>query len=145
MKVLLFAPPFELSAKKMTAYPLGLCYLGAVLERDKHIVKAYNYLWQDWNKVKDEIKEIIIKEKPNIIGVSLMTTNRTNGFELAKLTKEINPNIKVIFGGVHSTIMYEQILNNFPIDFIVLGEGEITFPKLLRAIENKTPYNMIDE
>ena len=39
-------------------------------------------------------------------------------------------------GGSHATHMYKQILENFPVDFIVRFEGEFTFPELIKAIEH---------
>ena len=137
MKIMLFAPSFETPAHQAASYPLALAYLGAVLEKEGHSVKAFDYIHDDWGKVEEKVKHLLISEKPQIVGVSSMTTNRTAAFKLAKLVKSINPSIKVIFGGVHPTLMYEQILKNFPVDFVVIGEGEETIRELVNAIESK--------
>ncbi len=137
MKILLFAPSFETPAQQAASYPLALAYLGAVLEKEGHSVKAFDYIHDEWAKVENQVKSIIIQEKPQIIGVSSMTTNRIAAAKLAKLANSIDPNIKVIFGGVHPTLMYEQILLNLPVDFVVIGEGEETIVELVSAIESK--------
>jgi radical SAM superfamily enzyme YgiQ (UPF0313 family) len=139
-KVLFFATPYEFSSKQdLGIYPLGISYLGAVLERKGYRTNAFTFLFDDWEKAKPNMIEIIKSENPDVIGISSMTTNRTSSFELAKIIKSINPEIKVILGGVHPTIMYEQILENLPVDFIVLGEGEETMAELIKALENKSP------
>lgn len=143
MKITLIMTPFEVPAGGIHAsYPLGLCFLGSVLEKEGHICKPYNYLWpRGWNEIKSEIEKIIREEQPDVVGISAMTTNRISSFELAKLTKSINPNIKVIMGGVHPSMMYKQIIENFPVDFVVIGEGEETIVELVKAIENNLPLD----
>jgi radical SAM superfamily enzyme YgiQ (UPF0313 family) len=143
MKILLFSPPFEAPAQEAASYPLALGYLGTFLEENKHEVKAFDFLFNSWDNVKEKIEQIIKKEKPDIIGISSMTTNRTSSFLLTELAKKINPEIRVILGGVHPTIMYEQILMNFPVDFVVIGEGEHTFLDLVKAIEKRYPKSRL--
>jgi len=141
MKFLLFSPPSELSdfsvKDENPIYPLGLAYLGAVLENEGHEVKVYNHFGDSWKLVFNQIKRTIIQEKPDVVGISSMTMNRTSAFKLSRLTKQIDPSIKVILGGVHPTTMYQQILENFPVDFIVLGEGEETIAELAKKLNSK--------
>lgn len=143
MKILLFAPSFETPAQQAASYPLALAYLGAVLENEGHSVRAFDYIHDDWAKVEGEVRKTILTEKPQIIGVSSMTTNRTAAVKLARIAKSIDPNIKVIFGGVHPTLMYKQILENFPVDFVVVGEGEETIIELVNAIGSKANYSKL--
>jgi len=137
MKVLLFAPPFELTAREDCIYPLALGFLGAVLEKEKIDMKAYDFLYEEWDKTRGKFSEIIKAENPDVIGISSMTTNRWSAFEMSRIAKAINPKIIVIMGGVHPTIMWHQILENFPVDFVVIGEGESTIEELIRAIKAK--------
>jgi radical SAM superfamily enzyme YgiQ (UPF0313 family) len=144
MKVLLFAPPFELSSQEESGtYPLALAYIGKVLERRKFDVKAFNYLYKNWDEIEQEVYNLLCSEKPEIIGISSMTTNRIAAFEIAKMAKRINPNIRVIMGGVHPSIMYKQILENLPVDFIVIGEGEETASELFDAIRKNKPKKLL--
>jgi len=139
MKILFFSPPSELSEFNIKdenrIYPLGLAYLGAVLEGEKHKVKVFDYFQETWDEVKGKIFQTITNEKPDIVGISSMTMNRTSSFKLIKIAKDINPKIKVIMGGVHSTAMHEQILKNFAVDFICRGESEETIVELVEAIK----------
>ena len=138
MKILLVCTPFESPAHQVGAsYPLGIASLGAVLEQEGHTCIVKDYLFQDWQKIKPEISELIKIEKFDCVCISCMTTNRIACFDLVKLSKKINPSMKVIMGSCHATIAWNQILQNFPVDFIVLGEGERTIVELLNHPERK--------
>ncbi len=56
---------------------------------------------------------------------------------MAKLSKTINEDCTVIMGGIHPTIMCEQVLEHWPVDIIVLGEGEETIKELMIGLEGK--------
>lgn len=143
MKILLFAPPSETAASSSESYPLALGYMGAVLEKEGHEVEVFNSIHENWEKIKPNIIDIIKSKNPDIVGISSMTNNRGSAFELARLAKEISPKIKVILGGVHPTLMTKQILENFPLDFIVVGEGEETIVELVKAIKKKAKLSRI--
>ncbi len=133
MKILLICPSANPAAIENSSYPLGLLYLASVLERDNHEVMVKDYFKDPFESVKEEIIDLIKNYSPDVIGINCTTLNRMAGFEIAKITKEKSPKIKIIMGGVHATALYKQILENFPIDIIVLGEGEITISELIKA------------
>jgi len=55
---------------------------------------------------------------------------------LAKQIKILNPNVKVVTGGIHPTIYAKEILNQFKniIDYTIFGEGESSFVQLLNSL-----------
>ena len=126
MKVLLLNPP-------MNYQPLGLGYLAAVLEKEGIPVKLIDLV----NTPFENVESIIQKEKPQIVGISCnLTTLRWGSFKLAQIVKRVDPNIKVVMGGIHATFMYQQVLANLPVDIIVRFEGELTFLELVKALES---------
>jgi len=139
MKILFFSTPSELSDYSIRdenkIYPLGLAYLGAVLEKKNFEVKVFDFFSLPWEEGSKKIFEIISSENPDVIGLSSLTMNRTSASRVAKMAKKINPKIKVLMGGVHPSIMYEQILKNYPVDFVVLGEAEETIVELMEGIK----------
>jgi len=144
MKILLISPPSETPfSKNDPFYPLGLLYLASVLEKEGHNVFVKDCYRNSWEEIKQELVELIKDYSPDIFGLSCNTLNRTSCFKLSKIVKEINPKIKIIIGGVHATSLYEQILLNYPIDVVVLGEGEISTPKLIRALGKKRSIKKI--
>jgi len=55
------------------------------------------------------------------------------------IAKELNPETVTVIGGPHVTIALEDSLRMPHVDYLVIQEGEVTFPKLLRAIEEGHP------
>ena len=52
--------------------------------------------------------------------------------ELSKTIKGLNPNTKIIIGGMHPTIFAKEIITNCPhIDYVVVGEGEVALRKII--------------
>jgi len=131
MKILLISP---MIAQPKTDPPSGLCYIQACLDKagykDSKIIDETSY---------DEVKKIIKNYRPDVVGISCFTMYRGSSLKLAKMAREIKPDVKVILGGPHATFMWEQIMKNFPfVDFIVVGEGEITTLELIRTLDKNT-------
>lgn len=112
-------------------FPSGLLSIGAFLES-----KGFEICYKDmWNMKWSQIKEFLVKENPDIIFSSCLTDNRQSSFTLARISKKLNPNIVNVIGNAHATAMYEQVLTNYPeIDYVVLGEGEITCYELIKCL-----------
>lgn len=86
------------------------------------------------------LSEYIKDYKPFLVGFSAMNFQYKSTLELAQITKSIDENIITVLGGYHSTVAYEEILNsndNKYFDFLIKGEGEITFNSLLINLNNR--------
>ncbi len=69
----------------------------------------------------------------DVIGLSVMRDNRMITYSFIKRLKELAPEKIVIVGGptyMSVDICYKAAKNDF-IDYVVYGEGEVTFPELL--------------
>ena len=128
MKTVLLNPPFEVQV----APPLGLAQIYAVLEKngkDADTVDAYA-----WSS--RQIRKYIERQGPDIVGMPCTTPARFEVLDTTALIKKVNPNIKIILGGPHATLMPQQILENYPfIDIIVRNEGDFTLLRLIECIE----------
>ncbi len=68
------------------------------------------------------------------MGLTATTSSFLAGYEIARAIKAERPDTKVIFGGVHATSLWPQLLAEYPaIDFIAVGEGEGTLLDLVEA------------
>lgn len=143
MKILLIYPPFleaRVHEEEISAPPLGLYYVGALLKEKNYHVEILN--WAHMGKASDFIAQILKEKKPNIIGFSILQANRWGALEIAQTAKAINPDVTVVFGGIGATFLWKHFLSHFnAVDFCVLGEGEYPFLKLIRAIEKGNPKN----
>ncbi len=143
MKILLFNPPLFDPGKYGKelllgdAPAVGLGYIGAVLKKEGYDASVHDMYFQSWQEVEATIK----KGEPQIVGITCLTEGRQNAFKLARLIKSINSQIKVVLGGHHATYMWEQVLKNYQVDVIVIGEGEITFLELVKALEKGSDLN----
>lgn len=114
--------------------PLGLLYLGTVLQKDGHEVKLI-----DNTRARlpvEPVAERVDKENPDVVGISTLTPTFRQAVKLAGAIKKKSPDAKIVFGNYHATFEYERILKNCPmVDCVVLGEGEYTFSELVNAME----------
>lgn len=141
MKILLVYPyclEERCYEENVSAPPIGLYYLGALLMENRYDAEVLNF----YAASKDRAKiEAIFKEKQaDVIGFSVFNANRWGAIELAGIAKKVNPNCTTVFGGVSATFLWEHFLHHFSaVDYVVCGEGEYSFLELVRAIELKDP------
>ena len=138
-KVLLIAPPSMTNNERNDTSPttsLGIGYIAAVLEKAGYEVKILDAFVEGWDQVVRvspekllvgmpfaDIKEFIAAEKPDVVGISSMfTIQQNNAHQVARVTKEVDPNIKVIVGGAHPTSAIEMVLSDPNVDVVVLGD-----------------------
>ena len=62
------------------------------------------------HQVYKEIMKAVQDYKPDIVGISFMTANSASGYYLAKMLKSYNPELPVIAGGTHPTLLPEEPL-----------------------------------
>jgi radical SAM superfamily enzyme YgiQ (UPF0313 family) len=118
----------------ISVVPIGLYYIGAVLREEGYDVEILN--WFRIHKEPQRIVDAFVEKKPDVIGFSVLNANRWGGIEIAEIAKELNPKIKIVFGGVCATFLWRHFLTHFPqVDFVVMGEGEYAFLHLVKAIE----------
>lgn len=82
-------------------------------------------------------------EKPGIIGFSVLTLNCGRAYELARKIKEINREIFIVFGGIHPTVVTDEVLFKGNIDVVVRGEGEEIFKELVQLVLDRKDYKNI--
>lgn len=128
--------------------PIGLLYIGAVLEDEGFEVSLFNCLVCPETRVKeipdfihhgvdDEyFKEMIAKESPDIVGISCPFTAQFDNFvHAAKLVKEVDPNLMIVGGGPHFSVCGNDFLLKNPyVDCYISGEGEEPMLNLIKAI-----------
>jgi len=128
-KVLLINPP-ETAQGDFSGPPLGLLYLAGTLLKEGIKTELIDGYLEDWERIEEKIKNY----EPDIIGITCLTPERKKALRVAEIARKINKNILVVMGGAHPTIMYRQLLENYPfIDICVLGEGERTLVEIAQG------------
>lgn len=164
-KILLISPPwYRIFGESSDSSSLGLCYIAAVLEEHGYDVSIYNAdyniglqptsivkmtsKYEEYLRILNdmnhplwkEVKTVIAKQSPDIVGISVMTAKYGSALNVANLVKKYDPDIPVVWGGVHPTILPDETIKNKDVDIIVRGEGEYTF---LELVENLGGLNKI--
>lgn len=118
---------------KKNGYEVGLAY-AACLFQDNYLpyINWLSKLFDD----NDNIYEAIAKQKPDILAFSAVTSSYQNLLKIARKAKELYPNIKIVFGGVHVSALPERVIKQNVIDYIVIGEGDYAFIDIIKAIES---------
>ena len=156
----------------LVKYPLALGYLsGSIIKNSNWSVQTYN---ADFNVNKksfdpsgeylsgkgfkryltslkdtsfsiwEEVKKSIEDYNPSVIGLTVKSQNFTSGTIIAKIAKKINPDIKILVGGAHSTMNGKKVFESDYIDFACIGEGENTVAELLNALEKDLDLNTVN-
>lgn len=91
-------------------------------------------------------KEFTIKEKPDdianackdydVIAFSCYIWNITPTLAVARLLKQLNPDIKILLGGPEVSFEYDDFIAKEEVDYIIVGEGEIPFSLFLDHYPN---------
>ncbi len=143
MKVLLIFPPLTNNRKlNITSVlpPLGISTIAAVLEKCGHEIRLIDINFLNSKKIYWEkvLAKSINTFKPNIIGITCPTPAVINVVNIAKMIKTLDPNILIVVGGPHASVLPKGLLEMCAeIDFVVIGEGEYAFKELIYFIDNK--------
>jgi radical SAM superfamily enzyme YgiQ (UPF0313 family) len=78
-----------------------------------------------------------LKDELLVCGVSCLLPQIEDGLEFSRYVKGVNENIRIVWGGWYPTTHPDQVIANPAIDFVVRGEGEITFPELCKKLREK--------
>lgn len=112
----------------------GLAYLGAYALDRGHKVIAIDARYEGIDN--NEVTRRILKNRPEILGISMKTPDVKVSEELAAIVKNKMPKTTIVVGGAHVTGLKERVLEEGPyFDIGVIGEGEETFCEILATIQ----------
>src|SRR3990172_2644123 len=131
--------------------PMGPGYIAAILGKegyDTSIIDSLAMGWENHEIIDEniirvglsfkEIAEIIDRYKADVLGVSnLFSKQAGNAYKLAEIAKGLNPKLITVFGGAHPTVCHEDVLSTNFVDYVIFGEGDISFLKLIKYLEGK--------
>src|SRR6476646_7961416 len=136
MNVLLLSMPdhFEHMPPIAIRMPNGaLASLAGNVDAHHRIAIADLILCHD--AVRETLVRLIKEFNPDVIGLSVMTFQRRTAGRIIELARGLVPSVRIVVGGYDPSLAPEAY-EGMGVDYIVRGEGEITFRDLLRALEN---------
>jgi len=135
MKVLLINPPWTIKRRNLWAKiggvlpPLSLGYLAAVVRQEGVDVRILdlNAPQTSVERVTDHLRD----GRYDWVGITATTNLVHNARRVAAHVRREQPQAKIVLGGVHPTVLPEEVLSWPEVDYVVRGEGEITFTELV--------------
>ena len=135
--ILLVYPRTGADAKNVSLHPpLSLLYLAAVLQDE------FNVIIFDERTDPPERYTQLLEQKPLCVGFSIFTGPQIRfALQLARRARE--KNLTTVFGGIHPTILPEQTVQDPRVDYVVAGEGEYAFLRLVRSLQKNEAIDPI--
>jgi anaerobic magnesium-protoporphyrin IX monomethyl ester cyclase len=143
MNILLLSMPdsFEHTPTVAMRMPNGaLTSLAGNIDPHHRIAVADLVLVQQ--RVRATIEHLLDEIQPDLVGLSIMTFQRNTAKKIIDLLRSLKPDLRLVVGG-YDPSMAPEAYSSSAINFIVRGEGEITFRELLRALESDRGYEGI--
>ena len=145
VNVLLFSMPDSFEHMPSIAIRLPNGALGSLAGNvDAHHRVAVADLVLVQARVQETITRLVGELRPDVVGLSVMTFQRRTAHRVIRLVRSLRPGVRVVVGGYDPTLAPEAYMDVAEgADFIVRGEGEVTFRELLRAMEAGGGYEGI--
>jgi radical SAM superfamily enzyme YgiQ (UPF0313 family) len=136
MNVLLLSMPdsFEHMPALAIRMPNGaLASLAGNVDPHHRVAAADLVLVQ--GRVRETVERLVREQAPDVVGLSVMTFQRRTAKRVVELVRGLRPGVRVVVGGYDPSLA-PSAWSDGSADFVVRGEGELTFRELLRALES---------
>jgi anaerobic magnesium-protoporphyrin IX monomethyl ester cyclase len=136
MKLLLVFPPPEPSLTKKNQIffglspPLGLLYLAKILENQGNKVTILDFSAEPYQ----EQKLITALNQTDVVGMTILSPSLNQAKQLIHLVKQYRPDIPIIIGGPHCTLLQKQALKETGASIGVIGDGETVITDITKAL-----------
>jgi anaerobic magnesium-protoporphyrin IX monomethyl ester cyclase len=135
MKVLLLSMPDSFEHMPSLAIRIpngGLSSIAGNVDAHHQVAVADLILVQ--GRVRETITRLMRELEPHVVGLSIMSFQRRTATRIIDLVRAMKPDAKIVVGGYDPSLAPEAY-HSLDVDYLVRGEGEVTFRELLRAIE----------
>ncbi len=138
MNVLLINPPWRIKRQNIWAKiggvlpPLSLGYLASILREQGMQVEIL-----EMNALSIPVSDLpncLSGKKYQWVGITATTNLVHNAYRIAESVRNQLPQAKIIMGGVHPTVLPEEIFGVPAVDYVVRGEGERTTAELVSGV-----------
>jgi anaerobic magnesium-protoporphyrin IX monomethyl ester cyclase len=137
VNILLLAMPDTISALDavMRMPNLGLCSIAGNLEGHRVRIADLAFRRRGLGRC---LERLLAEQEPELIGLSAMSFQFASACSVAQICRAVRPEARIALGGYHASLMYQEIASSPQaalFDFLVRGEGELTFQRLVQALE----------
>ncbi|MEK6857637.1 MAG: radical SAM protein, partial [Nanoarchaeota archaeon] len=142
------------------AMPIGLLELAAYVRKHMDnvkltlldVAKDLNEIYTNYDSTPPMTLDTFVERelnkidfKPNVIGISILySTSHKGSLKILEAASEKWPGVPIICGGNHATTYYKFLLKQSCIDYVLRGEGEISFVEFLNVLRKRDAGNYKD-
>jgi len=133
------------------APPIGLSYVATATKRAGHNVRFVDLMMS--REPLADLRAALEEFQPEVAGFSVrnidnVIAQRTSWHldEVREMiaTVRAHSSARVVLGGPAASILGPLALERLDADFVVVGEGETAFPRLLSALEGQCDYSSVE-
>lgn len=142
-QIVLFRPREHYSSR-LPSYrpPLGLICIASALRREGFSVEIL-----DTSSGGNPLARLgqVVDETTLLAGVGVMTGYQIHGaIAFARAVQALRPDLPVVWGGLHPSMLPEQTLRHPAVDVVLVGEGEERLATVAHALQQGTPLDGIE-
>lgn len=146
-RAIMYGPISDLipSSPVFEMYPLGFLTMANYLQSRGLTVRIVNLALRMMNDAGFEVPEFLAGLAPKAIGIDLHWLPHAHGsLEIAKLAKEVHPQVPVIFGGLSATYFHQELIQYPQVDYVLRGDStEPPLYSLLTSLSSGKPLEMV--
>jgi anaerobic magnesium-protoporphyrin IX monomethyl ester cyclase len=118
---------------------LGPYLLGGILARQGYDVQMVDLVCRDVfdPAIAEELAEY------DAVFLSANSCNWSTCALLVSWIRQTGSRTKIVLGGIHATLFGQDVIERFPVDCVVRGEGERVLLPLLRALETGEDWDRV--
>jgi len=126
--VLFYPSPWQ--GEQRGRVPYALLYLERMIRgKGLEVILIDEQVSPDYVSVLSRVKERLF-----LVGVSAMTGHQIVGGIRFSQTVRGLADVPIVWGGWHATLLPSQVLNESYVDYIICGQGEVPFQKLVEEL-----------
>ncbi len=146
-RAILYGPVSDMipSSTVFEMYPLGFLTIASYLQHQGMRVRIVNLALRMMNNRRFDVPRFLARQRPKAIGIDLHWLPHAHGaLEVARIAKELHPDVPVIMGGLSSTYFHEELITYPQVDFVFRGDStEPPLHQLLLALRTGEPLYKI--
>ena len=139
-RAILYGPVSDMvpSSTVFEMYPLGFLTIASYLHDRGMKVRIVNLALRMMNSRRFDVPRFLARRKPKAVGIDLHWLPHAHGaLEVARIVKEIFPDVPVIMGGLSSSYFHRELIDYPQVDFVLRGDStEPPLHRLLTALQS---------
>lgn len=125
-RAILYGPVSDVipSSTVFEMYPLGFLTIGSYLHSKGMNVRIVNVALRMMNSGRFDLRKMLSKIRPKAVGIDFHWLPHAHGaLEVARVVKEVFPDVPVIMGGLSSTYYHRELVEYPQVDYVLRGDS----------------------